>query len=273
MEVCPAFIDETGILSGTPQNQPVYGIGVLIVPETKSITDAFYRLHFNFSAARQAERRNLLRDIRGRGSVPQLDELDLLLRSTRHHEYKFTEVTRSNLQQYIDLLNLYFSFAEPQFHAVLLDRLDPGYNPARWKGDAWSAYAQLTHNLLQQCLDREIFAIVDLQGKPNKSPVHLEDALCSLALVKGCLRATSDMSVYLQLVDVLLGCIQFDWKDARDYYSDTSRRAADKRELVNFVKGALGMSPAERFLPGAENSRHWNRPSSFAIYRGEWPGG
>ena len=31
MEVCPAFIDETGILTGLVKEQPVYGIGVLVV--------------------------------------------------------------------------------------------------------------------------------------------------------------------------------------------------------------------------------------------------
>ena len=48
MEMCPAFIDETGILTGSRQ-QPVYGIGVLIIPDPRAITDSLYRLHFNLS--------------------------------------------------------------------------------------------------------------------------------------------------------------------------------------------------------------------------------
>ena len=35
MEVCPAFIDETGILTGSVKEQPVYGIGVLVVPDPR----------------------------------------------------------------------------------------------------------------------------------------------------------------------------------------------------------------------------------------------
>ena len=42
MEVCPAFIDETGILSGPARVQPFYGVGVLVVPDTGRITDALY---------------------------------------------------------------------------------------------------------------------------------------------------------------------------------------------------------------------------------------
>ena len=270
MEICPVFIDETGVLTETPRQQPVYGIGALLIPDTRAITDSLYRLHFNFSAARMAERQNLRRAIQSRAQSPTLPELDRLLHSTRHHEYKFSEVTRFNLQQHIDLLNLYFSFPEPQFHAVILNRLDASYSLARWNGDVWAAYAALAKDLLERRLDREVFAIVDLQGKPGKSTVYLEDELCAAPAVKGCLRATSDMSVYLQLVDVLLGCVQFDWKDANGYYSPGSRRAGEKRELVNFVKSRLGMQPEEVFLSQEYPRREWGRPMRFAVELGKW---
>ena len=171
------------------------------------MTEALYRLHFNLISERMEERRGIRRQMQSSSSPPTLRQIDSLMHSTRHHEYKFSEITRFNVQDYIALLNLYFSFAEPRFHAVLLNRLDTGYSLSRWHGDAWAAYISLVHDLLEQCLDRDAFAIVDLQGKPDKSPVYLEDALCVVPAVKGCLRATSDMSVYLQLVDVLLGCV------------------------------------------------------------------
>ena len=270
MDICPAFIDETGILSGPPRQQPVYGIGVLVVPDTKAITDSLYRLHFNFSADRMAERQMLRRELQSRVERATLREVDRLMHSTRHHEYKFTEVTRFNLQQYIDLLNLYFSYSEPSFHAVLMDRLDPAYSLSQWNGDVWSAYAHLTRDLLERRLQQDVFAIVDLQGKPDSSPLYLEDYLCEAARVKGCLRATSDMSVYLQLVDVLLGCVQFDWKDANGFYVADSRRAKEKRDLVNFVKSKLGLRSEERLLDGDRGSREWHSPSLFTVYQGVW---
>ena len=80
------------------------------------------------------------------------------------------------------------------------------------------------------------------------------------------------MSIYLQLVDVLLGCVQFDWKDANGFYSAKSRRAKEKRELVNFVKSRLGFGPGESLLADGESSREWAEPSLFTVYRGEWNG-
>ena len=109
MQACPAFIDETGIPTGPPNQQPIYGIGVLIIPDPRTLTDSLYRLHFNFIADRMEERQRLRKTIRLRDAPPTLREVDRLMHSTRHHEYKFADMTRFNLQQYIDLLNLYFS--------------------------------------------------------------------------------------------------------------------------------------------------------------------
>jgi len=109
VEVSPAFIDETGLLGGPAHKQPVYGVGVSILREPPAVTDQFYRLHFNFASVRAGQRSRLKREIRTGERAPTLDELNLLMRDTRHHEYKFSEVTRSNLQQYIDLLRLYLS--------------------------------------------------------------------------------------------------------------------------------------------------------------------
>ena len=125
MEVCPVFIDETGVLTGSVREQPIYGIGMLIVPETRTITDSFYRLHYNFIQDRATKRKEIRREIQARDTLPSMDEVDRMMWSTRHHEYKFSEVTRSNLQQYINILNLYFSFSDIEFHSLMLNRLEP----------------------------------------------------------------------------------------------------------------------------------------------------
>ena len=270
MEVCPAFIDETGVLSGPRHLQPLYGIGTLVVPDPKVATGRLYRLHFSFAASRQSARGRIRRQVRAGGKRPTLSELDSLMISTQHHEYKFNSITRNNAQQYIDLLNIYFEFPEMQFHALLMDRMASEYTLARWDGDIWHAYADLTRELLEQHLDRDVFAIADLQDKPDRSSIYLEDIICAVPAVKGCLRATSEMSIYLQLVDLLLGCVQFDWKDANGYYDANSGKAAAKREVTNFVKARLGLRPAEAFWGSRDARRHWHTPSLFTISRGSW---
>ena len=266
MEICPVFIDETGILSGSVREQPVYGIGALVVPDTREITDRFYRLHFNFISASRTERNEIRRDLRARGEQLSLEEVDRLMWSTRHHEYKFSEVTRSNVQQYIDLIRLYFSFSRVEFHSLMVNRLAEGFTLKQWGNDNWKAYTEFTRQLLERSLTRDVFAIVDLQEKPGASPDYIEDILCSVDSVRGCLRATSDMSVYLQIVDVLLGCVQFDWKDQRGYYGATSTRAQAKRDLVNSVKNRLGIERGTPFVSDEQPLKRWENPSVFSVW-------
>ena len=122
-----------------------------------------------------------------------------------------------------------------------------------------------TRQLLERSLTRDVFAIVDLQEKPGDSPDYIEDVLCSVDSVKGCLRATSDMSVYLQIVDVLLGCVQFDWTDQHGYYGAKSTRAQAKRDLVNSVKNRLGLAYEVPFVSDEQPFKRWEYPSVFSV--------
>ena len=250
----------------------MYGVGVLVVPDPTAITNSLYRLHYNFASDRQKHRNQLRRNIEQDGRSITSKELDQLMLASRHHEYKFSAVTRFNLQQYIDLLNIYFSFSELQFHAVIFDRLEPGYSLDRWYGDEWKAYSEITRELLTLRMDREVFVTLDYQDKPNKATLLIEDVVCQAPQVAGCMRASSETSVFLQLVDILLGCVQFDWKEDKGFYREGSQRAKEKKMLAEFVKDKLGMRRQERFLP-ADPQRTSDRPSVFTICQGSWANG
>ena len=135
MEVSPVFIDKTGVLSGSVAEQPIYGIGALLVPDTREITDRLYRLHFNFIRDRMKARNDIRKDAQTSGAPLTLQEVDRMMWSTSHHEYKFTEVTRFNLQEYIDILNIYFSFTDVEFHSLLIDRTDSEFTLDGWDKD------------------------------------------------------------------------------------------------------------------------------------------
>ena len=78
------------------------------------------------------------------------------------------------------------------------------------------------------------------------------------------------MSIYLQTVDVLLGCVQFDWKDLRDYYPEVSKRAQETRMFVDFVKGRLGISREYPFIENGQSFKSWGGQSSFTTQKWEW---
>ena len=265
MDVAPAFIDETGVLRGSLSRNPVYGIGLLVVNDPAGLTDNLYQLHFSFRAERSDQRRQLRRSLIRENRSPSSGELDRLFWSTRHHEYKFAEVNAHNLQEYVDLLNLLFTFRDVEFHALLLDRTRPGFDLAPWGFDQWAAYVELLCDLMERSLTRDVFAILDMQEQPKSASFRMEDRVCAVPHVAGCLRAASEMSVFLQIVDVLLGCVQFDWRDQRGLYESGSKRAVAKRSLTAFVKSRIGLEAEEATLPQSADFRRIASPLLFTV--------
>lgn len=265
MKVLPAFVDETGALNSAIQRQPVYGIGLLLVRDPEKVTDGFYRLHYDFASIRAAQRSKLREEIRQGNLSPTHGELDRLMWSTRHHEYKFTDVTHHNLQQYLNLLNLYFSCACFEFHALLLDRSQLEFSLSRWDNDAWRAYVKLGRELLEQRLNSPAFVLVDFQDKPNAASVAVESEFCAVKQVKGCLRVSSETQVFLQLTDVLLGCVAFDLRDKNHFYAQDSKRAKAKRNLVSLMREKLGLIADQPIVTIQQQVWETAAPSPFTV--------
>ena len=236
MEVLPAFIDETGVLTTRVREQPVFGIGLLIVDDPGRVTDSFYKLHF-----------------------------DLASQNSWHREYKFSEIASHNLPQYIDLLNLCFSFDSFEFHALLVDRTGPGFSLYQWGRNAWEAYVSLGRSLLERRLKRPVFAIVDIQS-PSKNPsVLVENEFCSVSEVAGCIRASSESTIFLQVVDVLLGCVQADWRYSNGLYPQNSSRTLARSSLVAYMKTSLGIPASEPIVTRQEPLREIASPYPFTV--------
>ena len=265
MDVVPAFVDETGVLTSSASAQPVYGIGLLVVHNPDMVTDSFYDLHFRYGSERATKRSQVRQAVRGRDGSVTLTELDRLMWSTRHYEYKYSEVSPHNLQSYVDLLNLYFSYDCLEFHALLVDRTEPGFNLSQWNNDPWQAYVELSRELLEERLSRPAFALVDFQRSPNSSSISLENTLSLATNVAGCLRASSETQVFLQAVDVLLGCVQADWKEQYGFYAPELGRAQAKRELLNFLKSRLGLPSNRPFISRTERVMDISGPLTFSI--------
>jgi len=252
MKAIPAFMDETGVLTQSAKEQPVYGIGLLLVEDPGRVTDSLYGLHFRYGSDRAAKRSQVRQQVKLRGDSLTLEEFDRLMWSTRHYEYKYSDISQHNLQQYIDLLNLCFSSNCMEFHALLVDRTEEGFSLAEWGYDPWRAYAQLGRELLEQSLTRPAFATVDFQGQPRNSSLKVEDAFCSAKQVAGCIRAASESQVFLQVVDLLLGCVQADWKNRNGFYVFDSSRGRAKREALNFLRTRLAL-PASQPMVARQN--------------------
>ena len=97
-------------------------------------------------------------------------------------------------------------------------------------------------------------------------------ALCSIEPVRGRLRATSDMSACLQIIDVLLGCVQFEVKSRKGSHALNSRRASEKNQLVSFLTGRLDITSGQGSTTGGDSPDEWHTPSVFTVSQGVWRG-
>ena len=258
-------MDETGVLTQSTREQPIYGIGLLLVNDPDRVTDSFYDLHFRYGSERASRRSQVRQEVTARDGPVTLAELDRLMWSTRHYEYKHSEVSPHNLQSYIDLLNLCFSYDCLEFHALMVDRTEPGFSLSPWNNDPWQAYVELSRELLEERLTRPAFALVDFQRRPGSSDISLEKTLSSATNVAGCLRAASETQVFLQLVDVLLGCVQADWKDQNGFYAPESGRARAKRQLLSFLKSRLGIAANSPMFSRTERELDVSGPLPFSV--------
>ena len=236
-----------------------------MVRDPEKVTDVFYQSHFRLVSERSARRSELRAEIKRGTLSPTPDDIDRLMWSTRHHEYKFVDVAAHNLREYLNLLNLYFSHDCFEFHALFLDRTRPDFRLSRWNNDPWRAYVELGRELLGRRLKIPAFVLVDFQHRPTTASIMVESEFCAVEQVKGCLRASSETQVFLQMTDVLLGCVAFDWRDKNGFYAPGSRRAEAKRNLVSLMRERLVLPPGEPIV--TERRPVWGTvtPSPFTV--------
>ena len=83
--------------------------------------------------------------------------------------------------------------------------------------------------------------------------------------VKGCLRASSETQVFLQLTDVLLGCVAFDLRDKNHFYAQGSKRAEAKRNLVSLMREKLALMTDQQIVTIQQHVWETAVPSPFTV--------
>ena len=242
------------------------GVGMLLVADARSVTDILYTHHLQVTAQHLTRRRQLIQETENSNTPLTADQAHHLLRSTRHTEFKFSDISRLNVQHYLDLLNLYFSLPGVEFHAIIIDRFQEASDLAGFK-NYWDAYTSCARELLRRRLKQDVFALPDYQGTPTKPPtVRIEDALESVPLVRGCLRITSEMSVFVQVTDVLLGCLYADWKSHFGGFQPGSKRARAKLRVAKALRRHLQIPAGKPIVSNDHTYMSRRQPSPFSVY-------
>lgn len=265
MANCFAFIDESGVLDESKEVQPFFAVGFLKISNTSLVTEKLFQKHYDYYSVQKEKRRKMIQDLRDNPKILSQQDLNLLLLSTRHHEHKFTKITFTTLDRYKNFINTAFEFPL-YFCALVIDKNDPKFNQLIYK-NYWDAYISYAKVLCKNNhKGDDLCVIADYMNRPAESDKYFELEISGLPSVFNTIRAHSETFILLQLADLLLGSVVFQWRQKNGHVKD-SNRARAKIEFVNYLTSKLTIPTDKQTRYPLAQHITVNKPFYFNV----WP--
>ena len=216
------FIDETGVLHNDP-TQRFFGIGLLKCEDTSVLYE-----ELNALKSRAESKFALINQQKGLPSPKG------------GFEFKYNSINNSSVEFYYQLISLYCKFSNLKFCSLVLDKANPNIKVADIFSDTWEAYIAYSKLLIKNNLSRDekICIIADFLGKPKTSNKYYGPEIKALDNVYNATVLESHASLFIQLVDVLAGCVVSDFRRARQATLPVN---ACKAKVCDFLKTKLGV--------------------------------
>ena len=175
-----------------------------------------------------------MRDLKENPRTLTPDELSIILASTRHYEYKFTDITLDKHHKYIDFLQTASRY-DFEFHCVVLDK--ENINFKRSFTNFWDTYIHYTKILCERSCHQgeKATLIADFNHRPKVAKSDFGVELRSLDCINNAMMLQSIGTPLIQLCDLLLGSVIFQKKLTTDKLKPSNRTKA-KMEFVNSLE-------------------------------------
>lgn len=218
------FIDETGVLSHD-LDQRFFGIGLLKCEDTTALYERMHILKTKVEAILDLERKQ-----KGIGN------------KAKSFEFKFANITKGTGNSYLELIDTFLKFQEMKLSCFVIDKDNV---PVDIFQNSWEAYIEYSKRLIALNVvgGEKICIIADYMGRPKLSEKFYEPEMRMLPQVYNATVLESHASLYIQLVDVLLGCVVFDFKRQRQ---PERRFDAVKSSVCNHLMKKIGMEDLAR---------------------------
>ena len=230
--------------SGNNTQERFFVLGILMVP-----IDEVGRL-FNFlenitSKMKTRSKEKMDERIEADFKNNQMDKVLEQAKSTKSFEMKFKAINQENQDLCIHILQKYFKQPNYRFSAIVLDRQDKDFKPDGMSH--WDRYlnnaAMLIANNIRKITNGEFVVVADQISQP-KNCLPYENSLCSKIRERlkvkdvspeslfGSIRIESHSATFLQLVDIFVGAIGYDFNG-----EDKDRKA----EFMKVLREKLGL--------------------------------
>lgn len=222
------FIDSSGII----KQDRFFGTGLLIVKNVGDISD---KLSKNSQPAKQKVQQSKNERIENLLSQTKKDEVIKILRNNAKFEMKFDTVRPSTQIYYERMIDVFLSDKDNRFSAMIIDKHKAGFNEKEIE-DTWETYTKYAAILIAREMkslpDDRLCIVVDEISRPRNKPLSLEDTLLSkvrsevlkdptldFGSVFGAISIESHSNFLMQLSDLLLGAVMYDYKNRFDMVS------------------------------------------------------
>ncbi len=220
------FMDETGVLS--PQaDQRFFALGLLKLVNTAPLYEQLQILK------NRTESKIIENARRNNNQLPR-----------KSFEFKFSSITDSSHIFYYDLIDLFFKFPDLSFCCLVFDKKNPNIDIIKYFPNLWDAYISYSKMLVENNINNNetICIIADYLCKPKSSTKYYETEMNKIKGVYNACMLESHASLFIQLVDVLIGSIVFDYKIFRE---EKIKSDKFKQRVCEFLKKKLKKTTLE----------------------------
>ena len=237
------YIDE----SGTGKDEPFFGIGFLKVDNPYPISSALLKPHTKLKSFKAARRLEIKREIKEEERSVKPEELDIMMLSTRHAEYHFTDLRQENLNDYLELLDAISPF---QFHfcALMVNKKDDKFDQEVYK-NYWDYSISFMKTLCKNNLKAHEKAsiVIDSMTRPKVATKELDQELLSLSTVGNVQMVDSVGVLLMQICDLFLGSVAFQNRLAVGWVT-AQKRIDDKSQFSESLCKIIGCQNPKEFL-------------------------
>lgn len=252
------FIDESGLLTSDPK-QRFFALGLLLIDDCSVFYDQISKNYLQIVSKIEDKKKNQFRDFVAK-KEKDVNQIKNLL-NTKRFEYKFNRIDQSNVTDYLNVVDQYFSFTHTKFCALVIDTASPYFNFKKYFNNSWEAYIGYSKMLIKNNCNHEskICIIADFLQKPLSSNKYFEVEINKLLNIYNSCRMESDASLFIQIVDLLLGSVVYDFK-LKNKIIGREKPNFPKIKVVRKIRSYLKTETLAL-------KKTWHIPSYFSI----WP--
>lgn len=207
------------------KSDPFFGTGLLVV---KNVGDLGDKLNKNSQPAKQLAQQNKNKRIDLLLQKGSKDEVITMLRNPARFEMKFDNVRASTEPFYERMVDIFLSDRDNRFSAMIVDKKNPQFD-GNGIEDAWETYTKYAASLvvkeMRNLPEDKLCIVVDEITRPRTKPLSLEDTILSkirnevvkdptlnIENIFGAFSIQSHSNFLMQLSDLLLGAVMYDYK-------------------------------------------------------------